>query len=70
MAFVCMEAEESSALSRITTGRLDMLGRYGARFVLVNRRPTQVYDRKRYCRHDSTKVMSVAISQANCLQET
>ena len=55
MVFACMEAEESSALPRITTGRLDMSGRYMARFVLVNRMPTLVYDRERCCRHDSAE---------------
>ena len=40
VVFACMEAEESSALPRITTGRLDMWGRYMAGFVLVNIMPT------------------------------
>ena len=62
VTFSCMEADESSTLPRITSGRLDMLRRYVARFVLVNRMPTDVYDR-RCCRH-------VAITEASYLRET
>ena len=72
MVFACMEAEESSALPRITTGRLDILGRYMVRLVLVNRMPTHVYDRKRCCRHDNIKLggtLYAAISQAKVPSE-
>ena len=72
MVFACMEAEESSALPRITTGMLDTLGRHMARFVLVNRTPTHIYDRRRFCRHDNIKLggtLYAAISQAKVPSE-